>query len=234
MDSTSILKQLDQAASDFVFPMLDNGYIYPADVRLNVYRDSNDWLMIIEALGASSPRTSGCDSFQNCLHVFGSALDREPGTANEDFLYPISSLEGEPLFEDEDEWNLRPGARALCIKGNSVAFDSSPESLATKGIELIDPPAVDPPAVLRSLLPENRDLLFAGEDELAARNPKQLPLWFRLDEWNHPDLAGDVMPSDSETFRMLADAIVAGDPSLYAPTLPPNTHWKNWPDGGTL
>lgn len=34
------------------FPMLDNGYVYPADVRLTVYRDTQDWLMIIEALGA--------------------------------------------------------------------------------------------------------------------------------------------------------------------------------------
>lgn len=25
-----------------------------------------------------------------------------------------------------------------------------------------------------------------------------------------------------------------GDVGLYRPTAPPNTHWKNWPDGGTL
>ena len=234
MDSASILKQLDEAASEFVFPMLDNGYVYPADVRLTVYRDSQDWLMVIEALGAYTPRTSGCESFQNCLHLFGSALHRKPGTANEDFLYPIDSLEGDPLFEDDYEWNLRPEARSLRIRGHAVTFNPSPGSLASKGIELLDPPAVDPPAVLRSLLPENRNALLASEDELAARNPKQLPFWFRLDEWNHPDLADDAMPSDSETFRMLADAIVAGDTSLYAPTLRPNTHWKNWPEGGSL
>jgi hypothetical protein len=234
MDSASILKQLDEAASEFVFPMLDNGYVYLADVRLTVYRDSQDWLVIIEALGAYTPRTSGCSSFQNCLHVFGSALDRKPGTANEDFLYPISSHESDPLFEDDYEWNLRLEARSLCVGGDVVAFDPSPESLAEKGIELLDPPEVDPPAILRSLLPENRNILLASEDELAARNPRQLPFWFRLDEWNHPDLAAGVMPSDSETFRMLADAIVAGDKSLYAPTLRPNTDWKNWPEGGTL
>jgi hypothetical protein len=234
MDSASILKQLDEAASAFVFPMLDNGYVYPADVRLTVYRDSLDWLMIIEVLGAYTPRASGCGSFQNCLHLYGSALHRGPGTADEDFLYPIESLASDPLFEDDYEWNLRPEARSLRIKGHAATFDPSPESLARKGIELLDPPDVDPPAVLRSLLPENRNVLFASEDELAARNPKKLPFWLRLDEWNHPDLANDVMPSDSETFRMLANAIVAGDTSLYTPTLPPNTHWKNWPEGGTL
>ena len=25
-----------------------------------------------------------------------------------------------------------------------------------------------------------------------------------------------------------------GDPSIYNPTAEPNTHWTNWPDGGTL
>ena len=234
MDSASILKQLDEAASEFVFPMLDNGYVYPADVRLTVYRDSSDWLMIIEALGAFSPRASGCSSFQNGLHLFGSALHRKAGTANEDFLYPIDSLESDPLFEDEYDWNVRPEARSLCIRGEVVTFDLSPEFLASRGIELLDPPDVDPPAVLRSLLPENRDALLASDEELAARNPKQLPLFLRLDEWDHPDLADGELPSECDTFKMIADAIVAGDPALYAPTLPPNTHWKNWPDGGTM
>jgi hypothetical protein len=233
MDTASILKQLDEAARGFVFPMLDNGYVYPADVRLTVYRDSRDWLMIIEVLGAFTAKVSGRDSFQNSLHLFGSAIHQKPGMVDAS-LFPVESLEDDPLFEDEYEWNLRPEARSLCIRGSAVIFDPSPESLAKKGIELLDPPSIDPPAVLRSLLPEHRNALLASEDELAAHNPKHLPLWLRLDEWNHPDLAGDVMPSDSETFRMLADAIVAGDTSLYAPMLPPNTHWKYWPEGGTL
>jgi hypothetical protein len=81
MIATSILKQLDEAAAEYVFPMLDNGYVYPADVRLTIFRNSDDWLMIIEALGANNPRTCGCDTFQNCLHLFGSTLNRKPGTA---------------------------------------------------------------------------------------------------------------------------------------------------------
>jgi hypothetical protein len=234
MNAASILKQLDEAAAEYVFPMLDNGYIYPADVRLTIFRNSDDWLMIIEALGAYTPRTCGCDTFQNCLHLFGSSLHRKPGTANEDFLYPIDSLGSDPLFEDEYEWNLRPEARSLEIRGIGVPFDPSPESLSRKEIELLEPPAIDPPAVLRSLLPEYRRLLLASDEELAARNPAKLPLWLKLDEWNHPDLADGMMPSDSETFRMLAEAIATGDVSLYAPSLPANTSWRNWPEGGTL
>ena len=49
MTFDEILAQLDWAAKRFGFQMLDNGYVYPADVRLSIYRDSKDWLMIVEA-----------------------------------------------------------------------------------------------------------------------------------------------------------------------------------------
>ena len=234
MTAEAILSQFDEAAERFVFPMLNNGYVYLADVRLTLYRDDKGWLMILEVLGAYSPRTSGCDSFQNCLHLFGNRLDRKPGTANEDFLHPIDSLADNPLFSDEFDWNLRPGANELGIRGHRITFDASPSALALKGIELIEAPEVDPPAVLRSLLPEHRDILFATDEELNARNPLALPKWLRLDEWHHPDLADGELPSENETFIQLANCIVTGDKTLYQPTLPPNTHWTNWTDGGTM
>jgi hypothetical protein len=34
-----ILRQFDGAAQRFTFPMLDNGYVYPVDVRLTAFRD---------------------------------------------------------------------------------------------------------------------------------------------------------------------------------------------------
>jgi hypothetical protein len=234
MNPDTILQQLDEAAQEFVFPMLDNGYIYPADVRMSIYRDDTRWLMIIEALGIGNQRTSGTDSFCNCLHLFGNALHRKPGTDNSDFLYPIESLPDDLLFADEYEWEVRREARALGIRGQRITLDLSASALEKKGIALQNPPEIDPVAVLRSLLPEYRDLLLASEAELAVRNPHLLPLWLRLDEWHHPDLADEEMPSESETFQMLAAAIATGDRKCYAPTKPPNTDWRNWPEGGEL
>lgn len=229
-----ILEQFDHAAKNFVFPMLDNGYVYPADVRLSIFRDSTRWLMIIEALGVYVPKVSGCDVFQNCLHLFGNHLSRQPGTANEDFLYPIDSLPDDPLFADDYDWYVRPEARALSIRGNRIALDLSAKALAQRGLELLDPPNVDPVAVMRSLLPEQRTLLLASSEELAARNKDELPLFMRLDEWFHPDLATGELPSACETFQMLAEAISTGNAQAYKPTRDPNTHWRNWPDGGML
>ncbi len=66
-----ILDQFDRAAKNFVFPMLDNGNVYLADVRLSIFRDPKRWLMIVEVLGVYVPKVSGCDVFQNCLYLFG-------------------------------------------------------------------------------------------------------------------------------------------------------------------
>lgn len=41
-------------------------------------------------------------------------------------------------------------------------------------------------------------------------------------------------PGSYETWQQIAQVIVAGDPSLYKPTLHPNTHWKYWPESGSL
>jgi hypothetical protein len=234
MNSRSILGQWDQAARDFVFPMLDNGYIYPADVRMSIYRDATRWLMIIEALGANNPRTSGCDSFQNCLYLFGNALEQKVGTSNENFLFPIDSLPDDPLFEDENDWDVRSQCSALGIRGRRIGIDLSGNALERKEIVLIDESKIDPPALLRSLLPEHRELLLATDEELSARNPHKIPLWLRLDEWHHPDLASSELPSNCETFQLLAHAIEVGRQAVYQPIELPNTAWKNWPDGGTL
>lgn len=214
--------------------MLDNGYTYLADGRLTVYRNEAEWLLILEVLGANSPRTSGFDSFRNCLHLFGSALHRAPGTANADFLYAMSDCPNAPLFAEEFEWFARADASCVMIRDQRVALDLSPGRMEAKGINLLEPPLKDPPAILRSLLPEYRDLLLASEVELVARNPHGLPLWLRLNEWHHPDLAGGERPSQSETFQMLAEAIASGDKGKYQPTKKPNTHWKHWPEGGTM
>ena len=234
MEPGWILNQLDQAARDYCFPMLDNGYVYPADVRLSIFRDTDRWLMIIEDLGVSNPRLCGCDVFQNALHLFGSGLRRPPGTSNSDFLFPISSLTEDPLFADPNDWDIRSEVHAVAIRGHRVTVDLSPAALARHGLTLLDPPQIDPVVLLRSLLPEWRDLLLASPEELSQRNHDGLPLWLSLEEWFHPDVGGGEVPSECETFRMLAAAIASGDPGAYRPSRAPNTHWKHWPAGGTL
>jgi hypothetical protein len=57
----------------------------------------------------------------------------------------------------------------------------------------------------------------------------------QLDEWHHPNVADSTQkPSGAEAFQQLARVLATGNVTLYRPTLASNTHWRNWPEGGSL
>lgn len=53
------------------------------------------------------------------------------------------------------------------------------------------------------------------------------------DDWNRENWENN-RPSTYETWQLIAKVIVTNDPEQFKPTLEPNTHWKNWPDSGSL
>jgi hypothetical protein len=87
---------------------------------------------------------------------------------------------------------------------------------------------------LRFLVHETPNSFWATEEEIRERIPKDIPLFFELKEWFHPDLANDDLPSKNETFKLLAKVLESDDTSLYKPKKKPNTHWSNWLEGGSL
>jgi hypothetical protein len=227
-----IQRQLDDCAKAYTFPMLDNGYVSLADVRLYAYRDETRWALIIEHLGFHA-HIGGHNGIVNCLYRFGNCLDRAPGVADQDFIGMTFDGPDGPTFADDGQY-VRDGVKSLRIRGHIASLDLSPGNLMAKGITLQQPPRIRGAELLRALTPKYRDFLLATEDELRQRVPADLPEMLVLDEWHHPDLAKGMLPSASNTFRMLSRMLVGGDPAFYKPTEPPNTHWKYWPNGGTL
>jgi hypothetical protein len=230
--SEEILAQLDQCAANFTFPMLDNGYVYLADVRMEAYRDEARWALVIEVIGVHN-RASGHDCINNCLHVFGNCLKRPPGTANEDFPYLTDDGADCPTFVEDSLDIVCPEATAIRVRRQEVEFTLHPSEFAKRGIDL-ESADVHSHELLRLLIGQHRERFVATEEELRDRIPPDLPMVLRLDEWHHPDLAGGDLPSRSETFQMIAEVLVTGDPARYRPTKTPNTHWRDWPEGGTL
>jgi hypothetical protein len=225
-----VLRQLDRCAAAFTFPVLDNGYVYPADVRMTLYRDEARWAMVIEVLGYNV-HMGGIEGIDDCLYCFGNCLGRPPGLSPEDTLRPISD-DGKPLFGEDDA--IRTEAPSLLIRGRRVEIPRDLEHYRRRGIELEHPPVLRGFELLRGLLPEHREELFASEEELRERVPEDLPVLLRLDAWKHPDLSEGETPGESPTFQLLAKVLEEGDPELYKTRKKPNTHWKHWPDAGTL
>jgi hypothetical protein len=229
-----ILAQLDDCAWAIDFPMLNNGYTYPGDVRLSAYGDERRWAILIEVVGFFY-KVGLPDGICNIVHHMGNCLRGEPGAENDDFLHPLSYDPPGFAERDEDRFGYVPDrVQFLRLRGRRLPVPRGPALFAARGIEQIDPPHLHGCELLRALLPEQRHLLLATDKELRRRIPRDLPLLLRLDEWHHPDVADDEMPSDSPTFRSIAEVLVWGDGNRYRPPAQPNTHWKNWPGGGTL
>jgi hypothetical protein len=83
---------------------------------------------------------------------------------------------------------------------------------------------------LRSVFAFNKDSCQMTFEDFAQlyREQEQRTQTYNQDQWQ------DNRPSGYETWQLIAKVISTGDPAAYRPTLIPNTHWKFWPDSGSL
>jgi hypothetical protein len=239
-----ILAALDKCAEHFTFPMLDNGYVYPAATRLSLYRSTDDWGMVIEIFGFS-PRAGLPDIH---IYTFASQLVRakseidyvsrqayESYLANNQhnestFVYPIE--EGEWQDTENSEF-LASGATKAIVRGEPM--DTPPlQEYGANGITLQEPPNIYVFEFCRLLAATTRGSVLATTDERRRCLPAELDQILQLEEWNHPDLGNGELPSANATFRSLAEVLSYGTAETYQPKGAPNTHWSNWPEGGTL
>lgn len=243
IDAQQILAVLDSCCDTFSFPMLDNGYVYLAATRLSLYRTAEEWAMVIEVFGFN-PRGSLPDT---CIYTFASTIcDRDIPEVygpreisnllalnphnDERFVYPLDSGD----WQDGSDYFVSDNATELVARGQRLAIPP-PGQYAQRGIILEKPPRVQEFELCRFLAGEVRDLVLATPDERRMSILPSLVQIMQLEEWHHPNVVdSEERPSRSETFQQLAQVLATGDVDLYRPSQPPNTHWSNWPEGGSL
>jgi hypothetical protein len=231
--SEGILEQLDTCVHDFTFPMLDNGYVYLANTQLKAYRDNNRWIIIIEVVGFNY-RGGGHYGINNCLHIFGNCLKYPAGTRNENFLSLTTDDEEGDTFDENEEFYLQPNTDLFVLRGQKHSICHDRDAYTSIGIELEDEKDITAFEFLRFLTHTTPDSFWATEEELKERVRRDIPQIIELKEWFHPDVVNEEIPSKNETFKQLAKVLETGDIGFYKPTKKANTHWSNWPEGGSL
>lgn len=241
-----ILSLWDECYRRRRFLILDGGEEWPAGSRLTIYRNDNDWALVMEELCFFSPG-GGHLGICDLIYRSGSNISVERKGAGKTYLHVTSDGEGEPAFLPPHQFDVNPNVKSIRVRGKIVKVDVSEYALKKKAIPLpkatqvnyrrVDgkceaktiPPKLLGQHLLWSLLPENREILLATDEERRDGLPREIPLFIQLDDWHHPPMMRDQLkPSQTETFKLLAEVIVAGDTSLYRPTLPANTDWRNW------
>lgn len=249
-----ILSVLDSCAEAYNFPMLDNGYVYPVDARMALFRDPKRWAVLIETLGYDVR----AQEIANAVYCFGNCLRRQDTEADYVtaeafrayveshpfdelvFLHPVDRGPSAELYADEQGQEpdlhtaVNPYATDVRIRDIEVPIPCDPDAYRSRGIELSDPPHVQVYELARYLVFDHRDRLFATDEELRGVVPADVPMMLRLNDWRHPDIADGELPSQTQAFRNLAEVLESGDVTPYRPTEPASTHWRHWPMGGTL
>ena len=130
---------------------------------------------------------------------------------------------------------MAPGARTLTVRGKQVAIPSRGE-LRSIGLEPTEPEPerVRTFEVCRYLAAIERERVLATPDERRTHVPPDLTEVLVLDDWHHPDTVTGQVASDTAAFRSIARFLATGDIAAYDASEPGNTHWSNWPDGGSL
>lgn len=243
-DYDKILSVLDRCAGAYTFPMLDNGYIYLAAARLSLFRSETDWALVTEVFGFS-PRAGIPDvhvqTFASQLHERDTAEKYVSRAAYETYLQQHPNDETRFFFPlEEGQWIdtgdgelVQPDARDCRLRGHTVAIPDR-TAFAAAGIDLIDPDRIRVFELCRYLAAAFRDEVLATPAERRGSVGHEMVQLLQLDDWTHPDLVNGELPSATESFRQLARVLETGDVRYYAPSRSGNTHWKNWPDGGSL
>jgi hypothetical protein len=146
-------------------------------------------------------------------------------------VFPIEP--GDWQDPDSDEM-VSKHATHVRLRGRELAVPPSSE-YERHGIALAEAPRVQMFELCRYLAAVARDDVLATPTERRVSVLPEMKQLLQLEEWNHPNVVDDnERPSGSATFQQLARVLQTGDASLNRPTFAPNTHWRNWPDGGTL
>ncbi len=242
-DEAAILRVLDAGCRAHVFPMLDNGYVYLAATRLSLHRSAADWALVFEIFG-HSPRGLAPDLG---IWSFGSRLvgrktpddyvneeayrtyRRVHAHDDAEFFFPV---DGD--WQDPDEAEMVAlDADVVTVRGKDIPIPGR-DSFALHGIELVEPDRMRAFEVCRYLADIERDLVLATPEERRTHVPPELEEILVLDEWHHPDTVTGEVASQTASFRSIARVLATGDVDAYDASEPGNTHWSNWPDGGTL
>ncbi|MEV7974227.1 hypothetical protein [Cellulomonas sp. NPDC089187] len=227
----SILQILDAQAADLDFPALDNGYFYPAATRLSAYRSAQDWAVIIEVFGYATR----ADEASVIVTTLGSTV--RLASAPERFATPEAFQRYQRVhahMETHEVFPIPDAGQSIGLDGREVVV------VDLRGVptKVSVPAAADREqrvvAVLRSLAQTHRDQVLTTPQERMSQLPSSMTEILRLDDWQHPDVTAGELPSNTESFRLIAEALAHQDPAQYRPTEKPNTHWSHWPDAGTL
>lgn len=237
-----ILKELDDISSIKLFPSFEISYFYPANSRINLFADEKRWGVVFEILcyNRMTYRIS-IDKyyFSNCF-----VRTEKQNQTNLSFI-PLSNIGADGVLNEEGD--IDSNIKFINVRDQVIPIERDIAKYTQKGIKGSGfedvKEHIDIVSLTRYLSELHPNYFKATNLELKSNLPKDIPFLGSIENWYHTNcIASSVtkgkflgtMPSQNETFQLIAKCLVNQDMSFYKPTLSPNSHWRNWPRAGQL
>ncbi len=78
----------------------------------------------------------------------------------------------------------------------------------------------------------NPKIINATQKEIKSQLPNEIPKLMTIDKFYHLSVYEEErLPSQIETYQLIAKVLVKKDTKEWKPSLQPNNHWSNWESG---
>jgi hypothetical protein len=234
-----------QSAVDYYFFLdLEHGYFHTADSRIHLYADANRWAIVFEKSGYDNRAFQAVIDLHyigNCVDYIVEEYDTYTATTNTKFVYLIENREFNRIqnktgSELEQFELIDPKTKSIRVRKKHIPIALNANEYEQLGIKVRD---YDNPRrligfedVVRYLATTQPDMIRAKEQEIRTQLPVDLPKLMTINGFHHLSVYDEKrLPSQVETYQLLANILVERNPDLWKPILPPNNHWSNWESG---
>lgn len=201
--------------------------------RLRVFRGTHMWIIALETIEVCKG-----PFFFHCVYLYGNCLTEQG------LIEPCEEVFSPDQFTDETgTWAVSRYHFALQWRGRQIEFAPSMEEYHQLGIvfpnERMLTDDLEPWELMWYVGEKLSDELFYSDSELLELVPQRLSspsdllklrklLDIRL--WEHPDVYAGKVPSDTQSFQLIAQIVATGDTALWqrADSSRFNSHWRYW------
>jgi hypothetical protein len=155
---SDILQQLDDYATEYDFPMLNNIYFLNADIRLTVFKNDSEWLMIFEEIAFDIKQKS----FINSVSAYGNQIE-QPGTQTAVDI--ISEIPRKLMWDEDGNFTINLYDFEVIINNEIKHFALSSNDYHLAGIDT-ESKMEKPAKILRLLTFIYPNQFFLSEEQL--------------------------------------------------------------------
>ncbi|NEP68636.1 hypothetical protein [Moorena sp. SIO3A5] len=219
--AVQILETLDSHAEDMNFPTFENNNFSAVDMRLTVFRSDKEWLLAFEVIAFANSQ----NLFVNLIYGYGNHLF-EQGMR---LAHEISLLDNLSIFEDTEGSFVNRFSFVSSVDGKVKDFVFYRDDYEIAGVDLTCGDTIELSLLKLLAFVTPNDLFLSGDALIKALVEEEITEFIKLEDWHHPDILNDELPSQNECFKSIAEALMHNKKKLYfCDPDKVNTHWSLW------